>query len=116
LFSFLWAILPTTLLPLAAGQQLMAFAGAIVAVGIVFTIASRRGRLEPITLLLVGVIVNAVNGSIFLLLITLVKDPATPGGPFTFLIGGIQTSLTAAQEWSSATCVAIGWIVLLYIA
>ena len=39
-------------------------------------LASRRGRLEPVTLLLVGVIVNALNGSIFLLVYNLVVDDA----------------------------------------
>ena len=41
-----------------------AFGGAIIAVAFVFALAGRGGRLEPLTLLLVGVIVNAVNASI----------------------------------------------------
>src|SRR6266516_1575212 len=47
----------------AMSQQAFAFAGALIAVGVVFALAGRRGRLEPLTLLLVGVIVNAVNAS-----------------------------------------------------
>ena len=50
----------------ALSQQTAAFVGALVAVSIVLGLAGRRGRLEPVTLLLVGVIVNAVNGSVFL--------------------------------------------------
>src|SRR4051812_20793451 len=96
LFSYLWQ-LPTATAALALGEQGFAFAGAITAVAVVFALASRRGRLEPITMLLVGVIVNAVNGSIFLLLNTIFKDPARPGGPIAFLVGGLQTNLTREQ-------------------
>lgn len=100
----------------ALGQQASAFIGAIVTIAIVFALASRRGRLEPITLLLVGVIVNSVNGAIFLLLNSIVKDTATPGGPLAFLVGGIQTNLRSHQEWTAGACVGVGWIVLMYIA
>ena len=99
----------------ALGQQAFAFLGATIAVTLVFLIASRHGRLEPVTLLLVGVIVNAVNGSLFLLLNALVKDPATPGGPLSFLVGGLQTNLTFQQKAVASTCVGVGWIILLSI-
>src|SRR5439155_6321948 len=101
----------------AMSQQLFAFAGGAIAIAIVFALAMRRGRLEPITLLLVGVIVNAVNGSIFLLINTLKQNlTGGTGSAMNFLVGGIQTNLTAPQEWSAAVCVAIGWIVLLYLS
>jgi iron complex transport system permease protein len=97
----------------AMGQQGFAFAGALLAVAIVFMLASRRGRLEPITLLLVGVIVNAIAGSIFLLLNAINKEmsPGT-GGAFAFLVGGIQTNLTSQQQWTATVVVGIGWIIL----
>ena len=57
-------------------QETAAFIGALVAVGMVLGLAGRRGRLEPVTLLLVGVIVNAVNGSVFLLINALVRCSA----------------------------------------
>lgn len=100
----------------ALSQQAFAFAGAMVAVAVVFTLASSRGRLEPITLLLVGVIVNAVNGSIFLLISELAKDLPNSGGPMTFLVGRIQTNLTPAQEWAAAWVIGVGWAVLLYLS
>ena len=115
LAAYLWQF-PAMSIALAFGQQAFAFAGALAAVGAVFAIASRGGRLEPITLLLVGVIVNAVNGSVFLLINAIVKDPATPGGPLTFLVGQIQTSLRPQQIWLAATIVAVGWLALLYVA
>jgi iron complex transport system permease protein len=114
LATYLWQF-PAVTVALALGEQAFAFAGALAAVGVVFAIASRGGRLEPITLLLVGVIVNAVNGSVFLLINAIVKDPATPGGPLTFLVGGLQTNLRPAQMWTAAAIVAGGWLVLLYL-
>jgi iron complex transport system permease protein len=100
------------------GQQAFAFAGALVTVGIVFLLASRRGRLEPVTLLLVGVIVNAINGSIFLLINALpwIKDPATPTGSLQFLVGGLQTNLTLAQLRVPAIVVGAGFLVLLLLS
>jgi iron complex transport system permease protein len=120
LFAYLWRLpalagLTTAIgLPAhAATQQAFAFAGALVAVGWVLLIASRRGRLEPVTLLLVGVIVNALNGSIFLLVYFLVGTLPSSGGALEFIVGGINTSLTAEQVWSAVTIVALGWLVLL---
>jgi iron complex transport system permease protein len=112
LFAYLWQ-LPAMTAGLALGEQGFAFVGALGAVGIVFALASRRGRLEPITMLLVGVIVNAVNGSIFLLLNAIVKDPARPGGPIAFLVGGLQSNLTGAQLGTATTLIGLGWVALL---
>ncbi len=49
----------------AISQQGFAFAGALLAVIVVLGLAGWRGRIDPVTLVLIGVIVNAVNGSIF---------------------------------------------------
>jgi iron complex transport system permease protein len=114
-FSWSGALLATLLS--AVSQQAFAFAGGLATVAVVFALAVRRGRLEPVTLLLVGVIVNAVNGSIFLLINTLKQNlTGGTGSAMNFLVGGIQTNLSAPQEWSAAVCVAIGWLVLLYFA
>ena len=115
LFSYLWQ-LPAITAGIALGEQGFAFVGAATAVGVVFAIASRRGRLEPVTMLLVGVIVNAVNGSVFLLLNTIVKDPARPGGPIAFLVGGLQTTLTTSQVVGASSVIGVGWIILLALA
>src|SRR3984957_1591499 len=96
-------------------QQTAAFAGALAAVCIVLGLAGRRGRLEPVTLLLVGVIVNAVNGSIFLLVNSMVHGLPGNGGPMAFLVGSIQ-AITSSQRWAALTLVVIGWIVLLYLS
>jgi iron complex transport system permease protein len=101
----------------AATQQLFAFAGALAAVAVVFALASRRGRVEPVTLLLVGVIVNAVNGSIYLLVNALAKDmTGGSGGEIAFLVGVIQTNLQPRQVIATAAVVALGWYVLAYLS
>jgi iron complex transport system permease protein len=100
----------------AISQQSFAFAGALVSVAIVFVLARSRGRLEPLTLLLVGVIVNAVNGSIFLFVDAIHKGLPAGEGPLTFLVGAIQTNLTAAQFRLALSIIALGVIVLLYVS
>jgi iron complex transport system permease protein len=97
-------------------QQAFAFAGAMIAVGVVFSLAGARGRLEPLTLLLVGVIVNAVNASVYLLLNAIFRDLPGSGGPLTFLVGGMQTNLERGQQFAAAGCVGVGWIILMLIS
>jgi iron complex transport system permease protein len=120
LFAYIWNFRALTPLLVMHGvfaeaisQQAFAFVGGIIAVTIVLMLASSRGRLEPITLLLVGVIVNAVNASIFLLINALQKQLPASGGPMTFLVGGIQT-VTVEQLVAAAVCVAIGWLILFW--
>jgi iron complex transport system permease protein len=119
LAAFLWrlpAFLAVGPMLAALGEQGFAFAGAIAAVTIVLLLGTRRGRLEPVTVLLVGVIVNAINGSIFLLINARYPDAtAGSGGAFSFLVGGIQSNLTTGQEAAAAICCALGWIVILSI-
>jgi iron complex transport system permease protein len=113
-FQFANTLFGATLV--ALGQQAFAFAGALISVGIVMTLASRRGRIAPVTLLLVGVIVNAIAGSMFLMLNAIRPERlAGTGSAVAFLVGGIQTNLSHAQIWIAATFVGVGWIVLLYL-
>jgi iron complex transport system permease protein len=112
LFAYLWQ-LPVGTAAFALGEQGFAFAGALIAVAIVFALATRRGTLEPITMLLVGVIVSALCGSIFLLLNAIWKDPARPGGPLAFLVGGLATNLTSQQLAIGASIIGVGWLMIL---
>src|SRR5207247_147792 len=101
----------------AISQQAFAFAGALSAVAVVFALASRRGRVEPVTLLLVGVIVNSINGSIYLLINALAKDmTGGSGGEIACLVGVIQTNLEPAQVVAAAAVVGTGWLVLSYLS
>ena len=115
-FPFLSGLLTLSGSQQAISQQSFAFAGAILAVAIVFFLASSRGRLEPLTLLLVGVIVNAVNGSIFLFIDAIHKNMPSGGDPISFLVGAIQTNLTAVQFRLALAIIAVGLVVLLYVS
>lgn len=120
LASYVWrfpAAAGVAVLASAASQQAFAFAGALAAVAVVFALATRRGRLEPVTLLLVGVIVNAINASLFLLLYALRPEmTAQGGGPIGFLVGGIQTNLESHQKLTAAVVCALGFSALLTLA
>jgi iron complex transport system permease protein len=100
-----------------AGQEAFAFAGALAAVAIVLAVAATRlrGRLEPVTLLLVGVIVNAVNGSIYLLLNAIHKDNPGGGGETSLLVGGIRL-VTHLQLSVAASLAAIGVAILFFLS
>jgi iron complex transport system permease protein len=100
----------------AITQQAFSFAGAILAVSIVLGIAGWRGRLEPVTLLLVGVIVNAINASVYLLLDAVHRNMPGSGSAINFLVGGIQTNLTPQQVRTAAIVIAAGFVVLLYVS
>lgn len=96
----------------SASQQIFAFAGALLSVGIVFLLANRRGRLEPVTLLLVGVIVNSINAALFLLVNALYKDLPDSGDALSFLVGSIQTNLSRQQLIIATSIIGVGWIYL----
>ncbi len=101
------------------GQQSAAFIGAIAALAVVMLLSNRRGRLEPVTLLLVGVIVSAICGAVYLLIYHLnLRREVTfgTGGPFRFLVGAINTNLTHQQIATAAGIIAAGWGVLLFYA
>ena len=107
------------------GQQAFAFAGALLAVLVVFAVAGWRGRsrgggfsvaADPTTVVLVGVIVNAVCGSAFLLVNALTRDRPGGGGAIAFLVGDLQTNLTAAPVLLAGATVALGWVALLWLA
>jgi iron complex transport system permease protein len=100
-------------------QQVFAFVGGAASVTVVFLLAQRRGRLEPITMILVGVIVNAVNGAVFLLVHYLTQRfvaSGQSGDPLRFLVGAFNTNLTSTQQWTAAAVALIGLVVLLYLS
>ena len=101
------------------GQQSASFVGAITALAVVMVLSNRRGRLEPVTLLLVGVIVSAICGAVYLLVYHLnLRREITfgTGGPFRFLVGAINTNLTRQQIATAAGIIAVGWSILLFYA
>ena len=120
LATYLWRVPGISGISMLVGvlsQQGFALAGALTAVAVVFALASRRGKLEPVTLLLVGVIVNAINGSIFLLINALRPEvTAQGGGTIGFLVGGIQTNIDARQVAAAGIVCATMFVLLMSLA
>ncbi len=96
----------------ALGHQGLAFVGGIGAAAAVFLIAGRRGRLDPISLLLTGVIVNTVAASGYLLLNALWRDRPGAGDPINLLVGSLHTTLLPADRNIAAGIVAAGLIAI----
>ena len=95
-----------TLAPVAAalpawvaglGQQGVAFAGAVAAVGVVLALAGGTGRIEPTRAVLVGVVVGILCGGLFALLTQLFREPG--GGAISFLFGRVPDP-AAWQVWT----------------
>lgn len=100
----------------AVGQQGAALVGALVAVGVVLGLSSRRGRLEPVTLLLVGVIVSSLCSAGLLLMMSIRPEIlANGGGVAGVLVGAMQTNLTREQLATAAALVGAGWLVLMWV-
>ena len=114
LAAYVWRLPAIAAIPLLGGLSAHAFAlaGALAAVGIVLVAARRGGRIDPVTAVLAGVIVNALCGSIFMLLNAIFRDAPGGGGMLTFLVGDIQTSVARGDVWISAA-LAIGSIAAL---
>ncbi|MFT3787902.1 MAG: iron ABC transporter permease [Tepidisphaeraceae bacterium] len=98
--SYLWrlpliATAMAGLHPALAGvsQQSCAFVGGLLAAIAVLGVAGWRGRLEPTVLVLVGVILSTIVGSILLLLQILVKSQPGFGSFQGLLIGELVTLL-----------------------
>jgi iron complex transport system permease protein len=94
------------------GVPVCALAGAGVTCGAVYMIAQRRGRLDPYTLLLSGVIVNAFNGAIMLMLYMNV-----PPGEIVNFTTWSMGYITGSTHWPTfgfaVAALAIGWGALL---
>ena len=100
------------------GQQSASFVGAVAALAMVLLLSNRRGHLEPVTLLLVGVIVSAICGAVYLLVyhLNLRAEGFGTGGPFRFLVGAINTNLTRRQIAIAAGLIALGCAGLLFLS
>lgn len=96
-------------------QQGIAFVGAIATLLVVFSLAQKRGRLEPLKLLLVGVIVNAINGALYLLLFQIGRSQDI-ARMVRFLAGGVQQDLFPAQIAFVAVTLACALTLLLLLS
>ena len=108
---------PTLLSLMLSGSTLPAVAGALLTCGAVFVLARGRagqGQLDPLTLLLVGVVVSAVNGAIIMVLNNL-----APGGIKVSLINYMMGNI-GGGSWRTLQvaggAVILGWLPLLLMA
>lgn len=91
-----------------ATMPALAFAGALATCVVVYFIAQRRGRLDPYTLLLSGVIVNAFNGAV-MLAIFLFIPPRTITNFTYWGMGQINDRFEWALFAITGSCVVLGW-------
>lgn len=104
-----WLLPAWTWIPVVAatGQQTAAFVGGLGAIAVVLFLASRRGRLDPTTLLLTGVVVSAIVGAALLFCVSLsrVISSSTALSVDAVLLGGVPTNISRAQGILSAALV-----------
>jgi iron complex transport system permease protein len=106
------AVLALVLLPVSIGQSVVApiaaFAGAILSIWIVVRLALVGERVEPHTLILIGVIYNAFSGAL-LMFINSVVDLYQAHGVLFWLMGHVGT-----REYSTIGALAlyslVGWV------
>ena len=98
--------------PLWVSTPLLAFVGAIATCAAVYAIAQRRGRLDPFSLILSGVIVNTFNGAI-MLVIYLYVDPNRIADFAHWAMGRLPDSVNVPLLIVCGGCMLIGWAVLL---
>ncbi len=91
---------------------LLAFVGAIATCAVVYAVAQRRGRLDPFSLILSGVIVNTFNGAI-MLVIYLYVDPNRIADFAHWAMGRLPDSVDVGLLIICAGCMLVGWVVLL---
>lgn len=95
-----------------AGIQLLAFAGGLATVGLVYFIGSIVQNREPIlVLVLAGVVVGSLAGAAISLL-KILADPYDQLPAIVFWLLGSLSSVRAAEVWSAAPLVMIGLVPL----
>ena len=98
--------------PAWASTPVLAFLGAMATCAVVYAVAQRRGRLDPYSLILSGVIVNAFNGAI-MLTIYLYVDPHRIADFAHWAMGRLPDSVDLVLLSVCGACVLAGWLVLL---
>lgn len=95
-----------------AGIQLLAFAGGLVTVGLVYAIGSMVQNREPIlVLVLAGVVVGSLAGAAISLL-KILADPYDQLPAIVFWLLGSLSSVRGAEVWSAAPLVLLGLVPL----
>lgn len=93
-----------------------ALLGALGITTLVLILCGSRGVIHPVTVILVGAIINSICGAVFLLLNSIFWDLQGTGGILTFMVGDIQTTASWQQIYLSALGIGIGWVLLVVLS
>ncbi len=99
-------------MPEWVSTPVLAFVGAMITCAVVYAVAQRRGRLDPYSLILSGVIVNAFNAAV-MLTIYLYVDPHRIADFAHWAMGRLPDSVDLSLLVVCGGCVVAGWAVLL---
>ncbi len=91
-----------------------ALAGAAASMAVVYLASYRRGGLDPLSLLLTGVVLSTINGALIMVFYYL----AGPGGVkedlSRWMMGFLNTGHSAATVWAVGLAVALGLMLLIW--
>lgn len=91
-------------------QHIGAVVGAAASAAVVYFASRRHGVLDPLGLLLVGVVLSTINGAIIMLLHYLLRGPSPPVDPW--MMGHLNEALDIAVVWPVATAIGLCFVVL----
>ncbi len=100
---------------LVYGQAVPALLGALVTCGAVFLLGRRNGMLDPITLLLAGVVLSSINTALIMLLNNLAPYGAR-SDILNYIFGYISSTTPASLLWLVTVLLAVCWLVAMAMA
>jgi iron complex transport system permease protein len=93
-----------------AMTQTAAIAGALATMAVVYALAQRRGRVDPIGLILVGVIVNALNGAA-IMFINYLNPHGLRGDMVRWMMGHLDDNVARSVVLGVGGVTLLGWAV-----
>lgn len=90
-----------------AAEPIAALAGAAATLGLVYMLGRRRGWLDPLSLVLVGVVVSAMCGALIMLLQHLVPQ-GLRGNLVTWMMGNIDQGVRPSLLWLCGGVAGVG--------
>ncbi len=99
---------------LTLGDQAGAWIGAALSMAVVFALGRRRGVLDPLGVLLVGVIVSTINGALVLLMSHLAGPGGVRDDVARWMMGSLSVSSGRSGWLVVASLTAVGWAWLLW--
>lgn len=96
------------------GQTVPALCGSLVACTVVYFLGQRKGRIDPLTLLLAGVVLGAICGGLIMLLQNLVPYGAK-ADILSYLFGYISEGTPTVVIWTGLGVLLVGWALALHL-